>query len=133
MIQNHIMACIILVIALALIITKRYLVLSLWDYIPVNIVQINKLSNKNYEVIYLYKIKNKKYKGRLVQNSEPNTKLNVYVHKLNHHLTVPHIPITLSDYGLILNVLLASVYLYLYQCECLPNSINKVLGIPLNT
>jgi len=129
--RNQIIALIILVISILLIILKRIFILSSWKQQKCQVLQKNKLSNQEFEIIYFYVIKGIKYKGRVLEKfNNPKKIREMYVHRLNPHLSVPKIPITLSDYGLILLASLAGLYLYLYQCECLPEDISNSLGIP---
>lgn len=129
--RNQIIALVILVISILLIILKRYFVLSTWRKKNCQVLKRNKLSKTEFEIIYLYVIKGIKYQGRMIERfNNPNKKRKLYVHKLNPHLSVPDIPIVMSDICLIGLAGLSALYLYLYQCECLPEDVSNVLGIP---
>lgn len=129
--QNQLIALGILIFSLSIIILKRLSMLALWEHNKCDVVTHNKLDIDEYEVLYVYMRKGRLYRGRMVEHfNNDDKKRDIYIHKLNPHISVPKIPISHSDICLIILGSLAGLYLYLYQCECLPENVNTILGIP---
>ena len=129
--RNQIIALSILIFSLSLIILKRIAILSNWKRHKTQVIKHQKLDVNTFEIIYVYVIKGIKYQGRSIENfNDESREREMLIHKLNPHLSIKDIPVSSSDRGLVILGLLACLYLYLYQCECLPNEVNRVLGIP---
>jgi hypothetical protein len=129
--RNQLIALSILIFSLSLIMLKRLAIMSNWRREKCKLLKKNKLSETDFEIVYIYVIKGIKYQGRTVEHFDnPEKEREMLIHRLNPHLSIPNIPVSSSDNMLVLLSLLAGLYLYLYQCECLPNEVNQMLGIP---